>query len=123
MNKILVFILFAMFPIVYANPDYADCLLYNINTSIANVTFTPDPPSPLGLPLLFNYSISGISPTTTSTSLFVAFFTENSNSPFDVHVIQVPSNVTELNLTDLYVSTPILTNSYLIMFALVDDSI
>ncbi|CAG8487886.1 hypothetical protein C2G38_2096259 [Gigaspora rosea] len=123
MNKILIFILFAIFPIVYANPNYADCLLYSINTSVADVSFTPDTHSQLGLPYLFNYSISGISPTTTSTSLFIAFFTENDNVPFDVHIIKVPSNKTELNFSNLHINAPLITDSYTIMFAMMDDTI
>ncbi|CAG8830100.1 22287_t:CDS:2, partial [Gigaspora margarita] len=103
----------------YANPNYQDCSLYSIDASIANVNFDPDPPQP-GVPFKFNYTASGISPTTTSTAIFIAFFVEHADSPFDVVLIQVPSNLTELDLRDLQVHAPIITQSYSIMAGLSD---
>ncbi|CAG8597141.1 31514_t:CDS:1 [Gigaspora margarita] len=122
MNKILIIILFAIFPIVYAKGSYQDCSLYNIYSNVTTVDFDPDPPL-FGLPLKFNYFVSGLKPTTTSTSIFFAFFSENANVPFDAHIMQVKSNLTELNLTDLYVHTPLITSDYAIMVALIDDSV
>ncbi|CAG8788513.1 19611_t:CDS:1, partial [Gigaspora rosea] len=101
---------------------FQDCSLYTIkDADLGMVFFDPDPPL-FGLPLKFNYSITGLKPTTTSTSLFFAFFSEDANVPFDAHIIQVKSNLTELHLEDLYVHTPLITSAYSIMVALIDDS-
>ncbi|RIB07917.1 hypothetical protein C2G38_390869 [Gigaspora rosea] len=122
MNKILIVILFTIFPIVYTNDGYQNCSLYNIETQPGNVYFDPDPPV-FGVPIKFNYSISDLKPTTTSTSIFFAFFGEDDNVPFDAHIMQVKSNLTALDLTDIYIPTPLITSSYTIMVALMDDSI
>ncbi|CAG8737031.1 17021_t:CDS:1, partial [Gigaspora rosea] len=105
----------------YANGVFQNCSLYNINTDLGMVFFDPDPPL-FGVPIKFNYSISGLKPTTTSTSLFFAFFAENANVPFDAHIMQVKSNLTELHLSDIHVHTPLITSAYSIMVALIDDS-
>ncbi|CAG8717386.1 18687_t:CDS:1, partial [Gigaspora margarita] len=106
----------------YANLNFQDCSLYAItNSDFGNVYFDPDLPQ-FGVPMLFNFSVSGLKPTTTSTSLFFAFFGEDDNVPFDAHIMQVKSNLTELELTGIHIHAPLITSSYTIMVALVDES-
>ncbi|CAG8467440.1 3865_t:CDS:2 [Cetraspora pellucida] len=98
-----------------------DCKLFSIDSPTNSmVTFTPNPPL-FGIPISFNYSISNLSTTSRSTALFVGFFGDGDVVPFDSHVIQLQSNVTEYMLTDLYINTPLHSTSYTTMLALADD--
>ncbi|CAG8589095.1 36_t:CDS:1, partial [Cetraspora pellucida] len=98
-----------------------DCQTFSITAPTNSmITLVPNPPL-FGIPIAFNYSISNLIPTTRSTTLFVGFFGDDDDIPFDSHVIRLKSNVTEYMLSDLYVNTPLDTQSYTVMFALSDD--
>ncbi|RIB08796.1 hypothetical protein C2G38_2251786 [Gigaspora rosea] len=84
------------------------------------VYWVPDPPL-FGIPLTFNYTIDGINATTTSTYFFIGFFDENGDEPFDFQQMRIKSNLTNLEIFDLYIPTPLYTNSYSIMVGLADD--